>query len=198
MTLHHNLPHWNYYRLLERDLEECFRYIEPDVAHFAVYSEQFARIILMACAEAENCMRALAIWEQAPKSKGLLGYRSLITSIFPSFAAMDMYMPRFSIGFAPWQEWADKAAPDWWRNGYNKIKHDRLGHPGAATLGRAVKATAGLQVLLLHYYRRRFGRFGIPAELAPTLILPWDITGQSQLDYRAWDYELPGDRRSAE
>ena len=29
MSDYSNLPHWNYFRLLERDLEECFRYVAP-------------------------------------------------------------------------------------------------------------------------------------------------------------------------
>jgi len=46
MNIYHDLPHWNYYKLLERDLEGCFRYVHPCDGHFDVYSDEFARIIL--------------------------------------------------------------------------------------------------------------------------------------------------------
>jgi hypothetical protein len=197
MPADHNLPHWNYYRLLEGDLEKCFRYVEPATEHHDVYSEQFARIILMACTEIENCLRAFALWEQIkPKPSSLPNYYKFVTELFPSFELMDMFMPRFSLGFTPWTGWSENASPDWWSNGYNKIKHDRLKHPGAATLIRAVKSVAALQVLLLHYYRRQHRGALIPADLSPSLIRPWDKTGEWHRGFSAWSYELPDDKQS--
>ncbi|MEI6135228.1 MAG: hypothetical protein WCP72_09655 [Desulfomonile sp.] len=59
MDVPHNLPHWNYYRLLESDLELCFRYVEPVQEHFGVYSDEFAKIIVLASTEIENGLKSL-------------------------------------------------------------------------------------------------------------------------------------------
>jgi hypothetical protein len=98
MTSHANLPHWNYFRLLERDLEECFRYVAPAEAHFAVYSDRFAQIILLASSEIEN---AIGTWAEAakfdPRPRGIGAYQAFVLSRCPAFCSMKVAMPRFSL-----------------------------------------------------------------------------------------------------
>ena len=145
MSLHHSLPHWNYYRLLERDLEDCFRYVAPNQAHYEVYSDQFARIILVACTEIENVLAALSLMTQnKPLKTNILSYHPCVTDKFPKFCEMDVVLPRFSLGLKPWIEWSTSTAPDWWSNGYNKIKHDRMNYAEAPTLIRAINSVGAL------------------------------------------------------
>lgn len=124
MSLHHDLPHWNYYRLLERDLEDCFRYVFPKQEHFNVYSDEFARIILMASTEIENVFNSFSFWAQCnlPERKTILSYHGCVVASYPRFCEMELIMPHYSIGFKPWDGWSATSAPDWWSMGYNKIK----------------------------------------------------------------------------
>jgi len=192
MAVHHNLPHWNYYRLLERDLENCFRFVQPCEKHFGVYSDQFARIILMASTEIENVLNSFAFWAQCnPKPSSILAYFPCIAGSFPRFCDMELVMPRYSIGFKPWEGWSTKAAPDWWTLGYNKIKHDRINHVDAPTLIRAVKSVGALLVVLLHFYRRRYGECLMPAEIAPNLMVPWVREDENLGAFIGWDWVLP-------
>jgi hypothetical protein len=71
-------------------------------------------------------------------------------------------------------DWSAKSPPEWWTNGYNKIKHDRLNHPNAPSLISAVHSVEGLLVLLLHFYRLRYRKCSIPVEDMPMLIRPWN------------------------
>ena len=57
MEILRNPARLNFYHLLEKDLEECFRYVEPCEVHHKMHSDQFARIILMSAAEIENALR---------------------------------------------------------------------------------------------------------------------------------------------
>src|ERR1700712_4904374 len=104
--MHHDLPHWNYFRLLERDLEESFRYVEPCPEHNQVYSDHFARIIVMACVEIENCFRRFAAEPPKPsKPKKISGYQQAVTTKCPLFTKMIIDMPRFNLDFLPWSGW---------------------------------------------------------------------------------------------
>ena len=197
MVIHHNLPHWNYYRLLEEDLEKCFRFVAPFEEHWNVYSDEFSRIILMAATEIENALKAFVFWtfkEKPPSS--IHQYFNCIHEKYPSFCSMEMVMPRYSIGFKPWDGWSASSAPDWWTYGYNKIKHDRMNHPNAPTLIRAIKAVGSLQVLLLHYYRLRYRQCGFSFDVKPHLICPWDKYNESDefLDATiSWTWRLPNE-----
>lgn len=194
MSVHHNPPHWNYYRLLERDLEACFRFVYPVQEHWEVYSDEFARIILMAAAEIENAFKSFAFWAQTtPLPSSIHQYFDCVSAKYPKVCEMEMIMPRYSLGFKPWDGWSSSSAPDWWTYGYNKIKHDRMNHPGAPTLIRAIKSVGALQVLLLHFYRLRYSKCLLADDVQPQLIRPWDRNDPHQGAVMAWEWKLPDD-----
>lgn len=190
----HNPPHLSYYRLLERDLDACFRFVEPVPVHFDVYSDEFSRIILCASSEIENALKAFAVAaDVVPQPQNILGFWAVITSRFPRFCTMEMFLPRYSHVFSPWSGWSSSAAPDWWTFGYNKIKHDRLNNPGAATLRRAIESVGALQALLMHFYRISHPNGWIADRAIPEFIVPYQrfsaTPGASQL----WRCDLPDD-----
>jgi hypothetical protein len=195
MRMHHNLPHWNYFRLLERDLEECFRFVHPCTEHFSVYSDHFARIILMACTEIENCLNSLAVAVGCtPKPESIGEYQSCVSATYPQFNNMKIDVPRYALAFEPWQHWTSSAAPDWWTFGYNKIKHDRMGHPQAPTMFRAMSSVGALLVLLLHYYRQLHGRHCMmPTEISPCLLVPHEGDDGIYGSLSSWIWTLPGE-----
>jgi hypothetical protein len=198
MSILHNPPHLTYYHLLEKDLEDCFRYVEPCVAHHNVYSEQFSRIILMAAAEIENILREFhreckkTGQTQVCEAKNVGHWHGVVTAKFPKFSCMRMVLPRYQIDIRPWLGWTATTAPDWWTNGYNKIKHNRIDNPGAASLIRAVSAVAGLQVALLHYYRLTAAA-ALVAGHPPQLVVPYDDGDPSGGAGILWNFCIPDD-----
>ena len=192
----HDIPHWKYFRLLERDLEESFRYVSPVPEHFNVHSEYFARVIVMACVEIENCLRSFS--SKVPGGgtpQAISQFQAVVTGQYPQFTSMKIDMPRFSVqSLEPWAGWSTNTAPDWWTNGYNKIKHDRVGHPAAPTLHRAISSVAALLVILLHFYRLEYGRIEVSSIIAPTLLLPQEPENDGIYSgSTGWDWKLPGE-----
>lgn len=172
-NLVHNPPHWNFFRLLERDLDECFHFVAPVTEHYEVYSDRFARIILMACAEVENVVRGFAYHTKFAEKKASFE-RCLkgVTSEYPHFSEMKIKMPRQDLILQPWSDYdpQKKLFLDWWSLGYNKIKHDRLSHPKAPTMSRAINSVGALFVVLMHYYKKLYGnRVIFPMEIGPAL-----------------------------
>ena len=170
MSIHSNLPHWNYFRILEQDLESCFRYVTPVTSHFSVYSDEFGKLILVACSELENALQSL-VKHIAPKAacNNLGDLRSVVLDRFPNFTLARVEAVRYGLIVKPWENW-EKEPPDWWKNGYNKIKHDRAGNPDASTLARALNAIAGLEVVLLYLYRHKHGATMFQIENCPHLL----------------------------
>lgn len=192
MTEHYNLPHWNYFRILEKDLEACFRYIDPSTVHLPVYSDEFAKLILVACSEIENALSELSTSIDASVTcKNLGDYRNVVISKYPYIHMIKIWIPRYGITVEPWGAWAADQSPDWWKNGYNKIKHDRVGNPSAATMGRAINSVAALESVLLYLYRDKFNVTSMPGENVPHLMEPVE---ESQFSGgMLWSWELPDD-----
>lgn len=203
MKVLHNPPHLRYYRLLEEDLERCFRFVEPCSDHFQVHSDEFARIILMAATEIENALKAFAFWAKVrhpgtPKNVSSIQHLySVVTYVFPKFCSMKLLCPRYSLLIEPWKGWSSGSAPDWWTNGYNKIKHDRMAHPGAPTLQRALNAVGALQVVLLHYYRLEAKEPAIADRGIPELLVPWEENHPADGASMLWQWVLPDDPPSS-
>jgi hypothetical protein len=195
MPINHSLPQWNYYRMLEGDLENAFRYIQPSPDHYGVYSDHFSMIILAASAEIENALNSIAHHiSYTPKPNGILQYHACVTSRYSLFCDTEFAMPRFNGKFKPWKDWSDTTAPDWWTNGYNKIKHDRLSNPKAPTLERALNSVAALQSLLLHYYRLLIPSVTMPSELEPRLFRLEENVNELNFSGTSWRWELPNER----
>lgn len=200
MKVLHDPPHLRYYRLLEEDLEACFRFVEPCPAHFDVYSNEFARIILVAASGIENALKRFAFWARVrdPTTptdvSNILKLHGVVTHRFPNFCSMRLIMPMYSILIEPWKDWSASSAPDWWSNGYNKIKHDHMNNPTAPTLKRAVNAVGALQVVLLHYYRLESKDAAIADRGIPELLVPWEENHPADGASTLWFWELPDDK----
>lgn len=193
MSTRSNLPHWNYFRVLEQDLESCFRYVTPVTSHFSVHSDEFGKLILVACSEVENALHSLVkhIDPQA-KCNNLGELRSAVLKNFPHFTLAQVEAARYGLIVKPWENW-ESQPPDWWKNGYNKIKHDRAGNPEAATLERALNSVAGLEVVLLYLYRHKHGVGTFPIENSPHLLDLVPEEGGMEGAFIGWSWELPDD-----
>ena len=158
-----------------------------------MHSDRFAQIILLAASEIEN---AFGTWAAAVghsrRPRGVGQCQAFALSRYPAFCSMKVAVPRFSLAFQPWAGWSLTSPPDWWTAGYNKVKHDRLGNPGAPSLHRAVSAVCALLVVLLHFYTSVHGEQCVmPFELAPSLLATFDEQGGIEGGYIGWSWQLP-------
>jgi hypothetical protein len=188
----YNLPRWNYFRFLEKDLEACFRYVEPNAQHYSVHSDEFAKIILVACSEVENALQELAgFLEPKKRHKDLIGLRNSILAHFPHLPLSIVSAPRYGLKMQPWAGW-DTNTPDWWTKGYNKLKHDRTGNPDVGTLAYALNALAALEVVLLYLYVHKYRVSIMPIECSPHL-LDLEAFRDNDLEsgFMGWGWELP-------
>lgn len=145
-------------RLIMRDLNEIFDFVEPSNDNTSVYSHRIYELLLRAATEFEsNCKGIL-------KANGYTGSReekdwcvkdyfkisgaarlSEYRIIFERWATDQVYTP-----FTEWNPSRRETLS--WYDVYNKVKHDRFTNFKMANLDNLVKAVAGLLCILHAQY----------------------------------------------
>lgn len=144
---------WEYYLTIEEDLFNCVRYVEFAEENYSTYSNEFAKIIVLASAEIDNIFRELCELISPDSNAGnIKQYHPIITNRFPDIENSYVKIRMAGIDLQPWKEWTNEKSPDWWSHGYNKIKHDRTNHFQKANLKNALKAVGALFLIILHYH----------------------------------------------
>ncbi len=162
---------WSYFKAIESDLSMCQRYVEFVPENFSAYSTEFAKIILLAGSETDSVMREITrAAKPTGRIQGIKDYEPEISKLFPYFKEMQVQVKGTGIVLAPWQDWLETQGPDWWRNCYNKLKHQRAKSFSSATLKNALLAVGGLYLALLHLHHNQL-RLAEREEMAKTPIL---------------------------
>lgn len=186
------LPHWEYFLVVESDLEKCARYVEFCQNNYKTYSLEFARIIMASGSESDAILK-LICKSISPRRRpnNILKYYPILTSKYPKFTSFEMYIPRYKISLNPWKNWASDRSPDWWSKAYNKVKHERDKFFKEANLFNTLNAVAGLLCVILYYYKECFSDGeGIDSRHSPRLFAPIDPLGFS-LPGGFWYYQTP-------
>jgi hypothetical protein len=147
---------WSFVQSLQEDLLATSRYVEFHEANHATFSVAFDKIILAAGSEINSIFEELV-----PSEKGNLNISKARDHILPKMPLItsthaqlvDMDFPFLK----PWENWGE-ANPEWWCNGYNKLKHERSNHYRDATLEYALLSVAGLLILTLNAHRLTTGQ----------------------------------------
>lgn len=148
--------HWQYYLTVVDDLETLSRYIEIDPANYATHSVELVRILLAAGSEIDVVAKVLCQRvDESVSPRNIDEYRDVLMRAFPSISSIEVSMPKCGLSFTPWSEWSEGRNPDWWRR-YNGVKHERHVCYSDANLGNALKAAAGLCVLVCYLYHDFF------------------------------------------
>lgn len=145
--------HYNYFLALESDVNEVFRFIEPDSENFDTYSIQLAHLLLSISSEIDVVLKLLC--KEIDRDSGaenIHEYRKIITRKYDGISYEIVYLYRFDLAFTPWQDWASNKIPAWWTS-YNKVKHHRDTHFKDANLKNVLNAICGLYTAL--FYLRR-------------------------------------------
>lgn len=142
---------WNYYLMLERDLDNTSRYIEPE-GQENVYSFEFAKLLILACTEVESVFKELcAEIDCSKKADNIVKYNEIVLSRYPEITEATVRVNRLGRDIVPFQEWGvSEAKPlSWWR-AYNEVKHNRGDHFADATYLNAVTALSALYILIFY------------------------------------------------
>jgi hypothetical protein len=140
--------HWKYYLSLEKDLAETSQYVDHCYENRAAFSNEFAKLILLACSEIDViCKTMCKIYKPESNPKIICEYAKIILAHSTIINTEKIYLADYVI--CPWQDWKLEpySSPDWWRD-YQDIKHNRSEHFSKANLENAISSMAGLYVLL--------------------------------------------------
>ena len=124
---------WNYYLILEQDLSNTSRFIEPE-GQDNVYSFEFAKIIVLANTEVESVFKILCK-EIADKDVGKMSYyKNIILNRFPKIVDAYVNVPRAGKnGLKPYEEWATGKLSWWDACSYRADAYTEI-HEGTADL----------------------------------------------------------------
>ena len=139
---------WQYFLMLESDLDDTFRYIDP-AGQENVHSFEFAKILILACTEVESVFKALCCEITGSNSAdNIKKYREIILERFPKITDAKVQIKRLCRVVYPFEGW-ERESPVWWR-AYQGVKHNRGEYISDATYQNASEALAGLYVLIFY------------------------------------------------
>lgn len=167
--------YWDYYLEIERDVQNTFRYVEPDKPNFRAYSREYKNLLDSIGSEVDVVGKSIAELHSPNDTK-------LKKAPIPHWGFMvqqaALHISDASVSFGagiqitPWRNWRNEQAinkagnviyrlekgaenPEWWR-AYNRTKHRRksLARPNDSSYERAnlenvLAALAGLYLLEL-------------------------------------------------
>ena len=150
-------PHWQYFLVLDRDIETVSRYVEISQDNYDTYSIQFVRLLLSACSEIDVVAKILSKqvdthFKPSGNFPGIFDYQRTITKRFPKFHTTNILIPKYGITLTPWHKWSLANTPPIWWSCHNKVKHQRDTHYKQANLKNTINAVAGLFVMVLYLY----------------------------------------------
>ena len=182
-------PHWEYFLALEDDLIQCARFVEFSPTNYAVYSLEFARVLLASASEFDVVAKMLCNESDATtKVKNIDDYRQVILHGYPKFPTVEILIPRYGLSFKPWEDWQTQTNPNWWK-AYNKVKHERDKYFSNATLENSLKSVAGLMCALMYYYQKTLG-IEPSIDPAPRLLAPQWYGNYFPAEI-SWTFTLP-------
>lgn len=155
MTIH-RIPipeHWNYFLVVEEDVERLSRWIEFSESNESVYSIELARLLMTAAAEADVVAKAVCkVLDPASNAESINAYKDVLLRLAPQIVNAEVVLPRYGLSFKPWSKWKEDGKPPLWWQANNKVKHHRGEHFKHANLKNVLNAVGGLLILLLIYY----------------------------------------------
>ena len=170
MALSVSQIHWDYFILLEEDVNRIFHYIEPVEENFNAFGPELAKVYLSICSEIDVAFKDLDRLVSSYEDVGWDVVNNIYTSrkmIYSRFA--DQFRNSWiaidgsEVVINPWSRWwandgeESNDNPEWWIS-YNDVKHHRLECYSKANLGNVLQSLPGLFVLLSCVYRYEFGK----------------------------------------
>ena len=149
------LIHWNYFLVLESDLQHLARYIEYSSKNDRVFSQEISHIFLATSSEVDVVLKALCKQiDTSFKGENITSYRKFLNPRFPKISRLSVNLPRYGRNLIPWDNWRGNKKPIWWDD-YNKVKHNRDEKYELANLKNAIASLAGLFIANLYFCKEK-------------------------------------------
>lgn len=160
------LHYWNYAELVNEELGNTARFVEPDIPNYNTYSLAYTNIILSACSEVEIICRLLCQAIDTSKDyttpEKWIEMKDLSKTLQNRFP--HIYQARAEIlqkheYIYPFKCWENnkKSNLPWWKD-YGMIKHYRHQKFNNATLENALSSVAALIILNSYLYEIVLGK----------------------------------------
>jgi hypothetical protein len=147
------LLHWNYFLVLESNLEHLSRYIEFTEDNYKTYSQEMAHLLLTAGSEVDVVLKGLCRKNNSSfRGRTIDRYREILNPKYPNFCKLKVSLQRFGLDISPWANWQNDETPNWWHD-YNLVKHNRDEHYNLANLKNTIASLAGLFLAVLYFYK---------------------------------------------
>ena len=139
---------WNYFLVLEDDMNNTARYVEP-LGNETVCSFEFLKILILSCTEIESIFKLICNEIDSTKSAGDIGaYKRAILGKYPKIVDAIVKVKRLGKNIKPFEGW-NNGPLKWW-DAYQHVKHNRGNYFQEATYMNAVTALSALYVLILY------------------------------------------------
>jgi hypothetical protein len=158
------VKHWEYFLTVEAELTNCARYVAFTEDNYLCYSNEFAKVILLAASEVDSIFQEMCT-HLGTKADKIHKYRPVLVERFPKLISCRLSIERYRLDMQPWKGWSESKNPDWWSASYNKLKHDRFKYFKNATLISALNAVAA-QFLAVQLYHLAFHGETITVDIA--------------------------------
>ncbi len=150
------LGHWRYFLLLESDFELALRYVDPHPKNRKTFSLEFAKQLLVVCAQFEVITRLLCEGKAQRKPRSLTELYTVLAPTAPGLTGWGVTFLLRNERIFPFKKWGSSSVPVWWTS-CNSIKHQPLAHPEAANIDNVLHALAGLGLLTTRYLGHETG-----------------------------------------
>lgn len=133
------------------EVEEMFRFVEPDVENDGVYGHRFRELLILLCTEIEACWAGIYKANfpcDCPVRLTTNQYVKIKDVMFLGDYRLSLkdYPHRPFAPFAGWDPTSPTASLAWF-DAYNKVKHDRAGNFPISTMQNVLTAAAAIHVL---------------------------------------------------
>ena len=93
--------HWRYLKILDDDIQQISRFIEPSQENLSSYSLELARLLMIATQECDVLLKAVCRNLGDTKSDSINGYRGTLISNYPSIFTIKVAVEPFGLSFLP-------------------------------------------------------------------------------------------------
>jgi hypothetical protein len=154
------MHHWNYFLNIEKELYSTNNIVEFCEDNYAVYSIEYAKLLLSTCSEIDVLFRLLCstidtnckFSDENSRNGNIVEYYKIICNTYPKIIDSELNIYIMDISIKPFENWSENKSPNWWKD-YNKVKHYRHSNYKKANLKNCIYSLSALAILNMYLFR---------------------------------------------
>ena len=147
------------FKIIEKDLENLFEYIEPDQSNFKVFSLKLYELFLRICTEYESNCKAILKANKYLKPENEWGIKSYnLIEVSSKLSSYSVKISGLDKTFVPFVDWKNDNSLSWYQD-YNEVKHNRNTSFKKANLENVLNAVSGLIVILFSQFHVQMNNY---------------------------------------